>query len=192
VRSRRPIPVAAACLTLALPAGAGAATFGSDLSLPVTNTTLTCNNAFPFAANAGSCLAYAVVPSSYAPMSGAVTAVRVKTADVPQGPMQVVVLRSLYQNNLQNPGTPNFFCCFLEEYGPTFTPARNAVTTVQKRLPGRSVLEVNHARVTPRTNDAAVTDAARVTDRRTNPPVRGSVSVASHGAGPAWVARTAR
>ncbi len=133
MRSRLLIPVAA-CLALTLPAGAGAATFGSDLALPVTNTTLTCNNAFPFAPNAGSCLAYSVVPSSYAPMSGVVTAVRVKTADVPQGPMQVVVLRSFYQNNLQNPGTPNFFCCFLEKYGPTFTPARNAVTTVPAAL----------------------------------------------------------
>ena len=58
------------------------------------------------------------------------SAVRVKTGNAPQGPMQVVVLRSFYQNNLQDPGHPNFFCCFLQEYGPTFTPAPNAVTTV--------------------------------------------------------------
>ena len=50
------------------------------------------------------------------------------------GPMQIVVLRSYYQNNLQDPGHPNFFCCFLQEYGPTFTPAPNAVTTVPVTL----------------------------------------------------------
>ena len=59
---------------------------------------------------------------------------RVKTGDFPQVPIQVVVLRSYYQNNLQDPGHPNFFCCFLQEYGPTFTPARNAVTTVPATL----------------------------------------------------------
>ena len=48
--------------------------------------------------------------------------------------MQIVVLRSYYQNNLQDPGHPNFFCCFLQEYGPTFTPAPNAVTTVPVTL----------------------------------------------------------
>lgn len=114
---------------VALPASAGAVTFGADLSQPVA-TTATCANSF----GASSCLGYAVTPTSYAPASGVVTAIRVKTGDAPQGPMQVVVLRSFYQNNLQDPGHPNFFCCFLQEYGPTFTPARNAVTTVPVAL----------------------------------------------------------
>jgi hypothetical protein len=114
---------------VALPAAAGAVTFGADLSQPV-STAHTCANSF----GASSCLGYAVTPTSYAPMSGIVTAVRVKTGNAPQGPMQVVVLRSFYQNNLQDPGHPNFFCCFLQEYGPTFTPAPNAVTTVPVTL----------------------------------------------------------
>ena len=120
-------------LLAAAPGSAGAATFGADLSQPVTSTA-TCGNGFPFAPNVTSCLGYAVTPTSYAPMSGIVSAVRVKTGDFPQGPMQIVVLRSYYQNNLQDPGHPNFFCCFLQEYGPTFTPARNAVTTVPATL----------------------------------------------------------
>lgn len=114
-------------------APASAATFGADLSQPVTSTS-TCGNAFPFAQNATSCMGYSVAPTSYAPMSGIVNTVRVKTGDFDQGPMQVVVLRSYYQNNLQDPGHPNFFCCFLQEYGPTFTPARNAITSVPSTL----------------------------------------------------------
>ncbi len=120
-------------LLVAGPCAAGAATFGADLSPPVTSTA-TCGNGFPFAPNVTSCLGYSVTPTSYAPMSGIVSAVRVKTGDFAQGPMQVVVLRSYYQNNLQDPGHPNFFCCFLQEYGPTFTPARNAITTVPATL----------------------------------------------------------
>ena len=130
MRRRLPHLLALGLVALAvLPAPAGAATFGADLSQPV-STTATCANSF----FASSCLGYAVTPTSYAPASGVVSAVRVKTGDAPQGPMQVVVLRSYYQNNLQDPGHPNFFCCFLQEYGPTFTPARNAVTTVPVTL----------------------------------------------------------
>jgi hypothetical protein len=36
-------------------------------------------------------------------------------------------MRSFYQNNPNNPGTPNFFCCFVQEYGPTVTLQRNAI-----------------------------------------------------------------
>lgn len=75
-----------------------------------------------------------MIPGSFAPFSGVVKTVRVKTGDTPQGPMQVVVLRQHYQNNLQNPGTPNIFCCFVQEYGPTFTPQRNAVTEIPVTL----------------------------------------------------------
>jgi hypothetical protein len=135
MRCRLPhlLALGALAALLAAPAGAGAATFGADLSPPVTSTA-TCGNGFPFAPNVTSCLGYSVTPTSYAPTSGIVSAVRVKTGDFPQGPMQVVVLRSYYQNNLQDPGHPNFFCCFLQEYGPTFTPARNAITTVPATL----------------------------------------------------------
>lgn len=43
-------------------------------------------------------------------------------------------MRSLYQNNPNSPGKPNYFCCFVQEYGPIFTPAPNTVNTVRTNL----------------------------------------------------------
>jgi len=74
-------------------------------------------------------------PGFYAPVSGTVTAVRVKTGNFVQGPMQLVVMRSLYQNHFGDPGHPYFACCFVQEYGPVFTPAPNAINTVPASLP---------------------------------------------------------
>ncbi|WP_026911110.1 hypothetical protein [Patulibacter minatonensis] len=131
-RLLRPSLVLLAGLVLALTSAApssAATTFGADLTPPVTSTA-TCGQAF----GTSSCLAYSVVPTSFAPFSGVVRTVRVKTGDTPQRPMQVLVLRQYYQNNLQNPGTPNIFCCFVQEYGPTFTPQRNAITEVPATL----------------------------------------------------------
>ena len=51
------------------------------------------------------------------------------------GPMQVVVLRSLYQNHAGDPGHPYFACCFVEAYGPIFEPQPNTTATVQTNLP---------------------------------------------------------
>jgi hypothetical protein len=108
---------------------AGAVTFGADLSQPAVSNTPTCA-----VFGQSSCMGFNVVPTSYAPTSGTVTAVRVKTAAVAQGPMQILVLRSYYQNNPNSPGTPNYFCCFLQSYGPTFTPAPGTTTTVPTSL----------------------------------------------------------
>ena len=111
---------------------AGAVTFGADLGAPVNNT-VTCGSAF----GTSSCTMYsgAPGPAFYAPAGGTVTTVRVKTGDFAQGPMQIVVLRSLYQNHAGDPGHPYFACCFVEQYGPTFTPNRNGVTAVPTSLP---------------------------------------------------------
>ncbi len=128
---RRSLLTVTLAIALMLPAGPALAstTFGANLNVPV-DETFTCGSAF----GTSSCLAYSVNPSSYAPASGTVTTVRVKTGNFAQGPMQVDVLRSYYQNNLSDPGHPNYFCCFLQEYGPTFTPASNAVTAVKTML----------------------------------------------------------
>ena len=80
------------------------------------------------------CLAYGVTPSGYAPFSGIVDRVRVKTGNTRQGRMQIVVLRSYYQNNLNDPGHPNYFCCFLWKYGPVFTPRAGATTTIKTTI----------------------------------------------------------
>src|ERR1051326_782036 len=119
---------------LALVAGltrvAGAVTFGADLTAPANNTGTCALLSSP------SCAFFAGAPGPafYAPLSGTVTAVRVKTGDFAQGPMQILVMRSLFQNS-GDPGHPYFACCFVERYGPIFTPAPNAVTTVATALP---------------------------------------------------------
>jgi hypothetical protein len=124
-------------LTLALvlaialqPAAVRAITFGSDLTGAADNTG-TCSLLL-----SPSCLFYsgAPGPSFYAPVTGTVSRVRVKTGNVEQGPMQIVVMRSLFQNS-PTPGRPYFACCFVQQYGPIFTPPPNTVTEVQASLP---------------------------------------------------------
>jgi hypothetical protein len=112
---------------LSLPAGAGAVTFGANLNAASDNTGTCPNTCTVFSGAPG--------PTFYAPASGTVTAVRVKTGNFAQGPMQIVVMASLYQNNVADPGHPYFACCFVERYGPTFTPSANGVTTVPTSLP---------------------------------------------------------
>jgi hypothetical protein len=109
---------------------AGALTFGSDLTAPANNTGACSLISSP------SCTFYSGAPGPgfYAPLSGTVTTVRVKAGNFAQGPMQILVMRSLFQNS-GDPGHPYFACCFVEQYGPIFTPAPNAVTTVPTALP---------------------------------------------------------
>jgi hypothetical protein len=122
-----------------MPALASAVTFGADLNNAPTNTTACGVGAPPlylYYVGSPSCLYFsgAPGPSMYAPTSGAVTAVRIRVGAI-TGPMQVVVMRSLYQNKAGDPGHPYFACCFVERYGPVFEPNANAITTVQTSLP---------------------------------------------------------
>ena len=141
LRSRWAITTAAAALvTLASgPASAGAVTFGADLN-NAPNNTITCGAGVPplYLYNVGSpsCMYFsgAPGPTPYAPASGTVTAVRIRVGAV-TGPMQVVVLRSLYQNKAGDPGHPYFACCFVESYGPVVEPQANAIATVPMSLP---------------------------------------------------------
>jgi hypothetical protein len=126
-------------LLLLAPASAAAATFGADLSHEANNPTTCGDGVFPyFSAPMGSpsCMYYsgAPGPTPYAPASGTITAVSVRVGAT-TGPMQVVILRSLYQNKAGDPGHPYFACCFVEHYGPIFTPQANTVTTVAANLP---------------------------------------------------------
>lgn len=142
------VTVAAAALAIAIGAGdAGAATvtFGSDLNQPA-NAPLSCQQGvlnqflgqFLIGPFGGSCMWSSVVPGSAAesltaPASGTVTTVRVKMGPT-TGPMQIDVVRFLFRQT-GNPATPELACCFVEAYGPVFTPTANAVTTVQTNLP---------------------------------------------------------
>jgi hypothetical protein len=136
--------LATAAALLVPAAAASATTFGADLGQPANNP-ITCadgwpNQLYPFGgypfydAGNGSCMwtGSSAAQTLYAPSSGTVTAVRVKVGAV-SGPMQIVVIRTLYKNTFQ-PGKPELACCVIEHYGPTFTPQANAVSTVSTSL----------------------------------------------------------
>jgi hypothetical protein len=122
-----------------VPMPAAGATFGADLNNAPNNPTTCGDGIAPYLSapmGSPSCMYYsgAPGPSSYAPASGTITAVHVRVGAV-TGPMQAVIMRSLYQNKAGDPGHPYFACCFVERYGPVFTPQANTVTTVATSLP---------------------------------------------------------
>ncbi|HST56621.1 MAG TPA: hypothetical protein VLJ42_12115 [Solirubrobacteraceae bacterium] len=130
---------------LGVPASAGAVTFGADLSRAPNAPLITCGagvlnqtlGVFWQGTQAQTCLWSSVTLGSSqaltAPADGTITTVRVR-AGATTGPMQIDVVRFLTQNTF-TPGHPNLACCFLQKYGPVFTPAPNAVTTVAVNLP---------------------------------------------------------
>ena len=143
-RNRWPV-IAVAALALALPAPAGAVTFGSDLSV-APNVSYDCRaNPANFAlypllqSGADTCTWWTtgriddtsqghVVPYG----GGTIVRARVRVGPV-TGPMQFVVLRSLrHPQSLADPG-----CCFPVGSSEVFTPAPNAVTTVPMDVPAR-------------------------------------------------------
>jgi len=175
LRSRWAIAAAAAALvTLASgPASAGAVTFGADLNQP-SNNPVACENGWPNQAAIGfspelgippfygpfgsqSCMwttaTIGTTSGLTAPESGTVTVVRVKVGAA-TGPMRIDVIRFLFKQT-GDAAHPELACCFMQQYGPTFTPAANSVTTVPTDL---------HVKVepTPPIND---TGAAAATDQ---------------------------
>jgi hypothetical protein len=147
VRGTRIAVVCAVAAAGALaPSSAGALTFGTDLEQPANAAPMLCGNGvlnqflmeFRIGPFGGSCTWTSVVVGSAAesltaPATGTVTAVRVKMGAT-TGPMQVLVVRYLFSQS-GNPGSPNLACCFVQAYGPVFTPAANAITTVPVNLP---------------------------------------------------------
>ncbi|HWF32597.1 MAG TPA: hypothetical protein VG188_08585 [Solirubrobacteraceae bacterium] len=136
---RLAVATSAIALLASVPAGASATTFGADLNNAPNNPTTCGEGISPYLTapmGSPSCMYFsgAPGPSSYAPASGTLTAVHVRVGAT-TGPMQVVILRSLYQNKAGDPGHPYFACCFVERYGPIFTPQANTVTTVATNLP---------------------------------------------------------
>ncbi len=136
---------------LLLASSAGAEMFGSPLRAP--NYPSDCRAvdtpglpAITFAA-ATSCI-WADVPAptelsttanvTLAPSitgTGAVTDARIEVGNS-TGPMEFVVMRSLYENTL-TPGRPDDACCFPVATSQPFTPAANSVSTVALDLPMR-------------------------------------------------------
>lgn len=125
------------------PASAAAPrTFGANLSqpvlsffdgLPVGGCPL---NSFFFVKGGQSCIiGNASAVSLFPGVSGIVNTVRVKTGSFAAGAgeMQIVVERA-FKVVTSNPGTPNFECCFIQEYGPVFTPRPNAINVIRTQL----------------------------------------------------------
>ena len=112
-------------------------TFGANLSTPAVNAGGCPLNSFFLVKGGPSCIiGNASIISLFPPSSGVVTTVRVKTGNFPQGSgrMQVIVERAYRQNVATDPGHPNFFCCFIQQYGPVFTPRRNTVNVIKTHL----------------------------------------------------------
>jgi hypothetical protein len=131
----------AAFVALALlPASAGAVTFGADLNaLPAQNAPNTTCAAPPpdaiFGAGSPSCMWSYIgngTNSLVAPAGGVVNSVRVKVGPT-TGKMRVNVIRFLFRQTGDN-AHPFTAGPFLEAYGPEFTPAANAVTSVPTNL----------------------------------------------------------
>ena len=132
---RSAAPVALVALALA-PAGAGATTFGADLSV-APNVNFDCQvtppvGGFQVPSGADTCTWWTtgrlsdtsqghVVPYG----GGTITQARVRVGPV-TGPMQFVVMRSL--RHPQNRGNPG--CCFPVGASAVFTPAPNGITTI--------------------------------------------------------------
>ena len=149
-RAQTRILAATVAVVLAVGFGAGAAdagalTFGSDLS-QAPNAPLSCGEGvlnqflgqFIIGPFNGSCTWSSVVVGSSAesltaPASGTVTAIHVR-AGASTGPMQVDVIRFLFRQT-SDPAKPELACCFVQAYGPVFTPTPNAITTIQTNLP---------------------------------------------------------
>lgn len=134
--------VAGCVLALALVSSAAAAVtpFGANLGAIVPNNdpSATCAHAPPgllYPVNSVSCMwsySNSSTNSLVPPASGTVTAVRVKVGTT-TGKMRVNVIRFLFQQT-GDPAHPSSAGPFLEAYGPEFTPAANAVTTVPTNL----------------------------------------------------------
>ncbi len=146
----RLIPMIAAG-SLLLPASAGAATiqFGTNLDVVTANDhpSTTCaggtwwyitGNILP-STSTGSCqftasgFAGGTTFGLAAPANGTATAARIKVGAT-TGPMRINVVRTLFQQT-GNAASPLPSTPFLQAYGPTFTPAANAITTVPLNLP---------------------------------------------------------
>jgi hypothetical protein len=112
-------------------------TFGANLNTQVVNAGGCPLDSFFVVKGGPSCIiGNSSIISLFPGVSGIVTTVRVKTGNFPQGGgrMEVVVERAYKQNVAGNPGHPNFFCCFIQHYGPSFTARRGTVNVIKTHL----------------------------------------------------------
>lgn len=123
-----------ALLALALcPAGAGAATLGTDLNRVPDDRMADCTRhpVYGVPTYAESCTWYSIVSGAESHIvpegTGVVSRARVRVGRT-TGLMQFVVGRAQLDRN--KPPGEGFMCCVWRAVGPTFTPAPNAITEV--------------------------------------------------------------
>jgi hypothetical protein len=119
---------------------ADAIPFGANLNRAPTNNAV-CGEFILFFPQPTTCSAESVNlttgESFFPPVGvGVVTQVRVRVGAV-TGPMQVVVEEALRKDNPSDPGHPTYACCKAINASQVFTPAPNAITTVNVNLPVR-------------------------------------------------------
>lgn len=131
----------ALALLLAAPSQSSAVTFGANLDRAPDNA-VACNDpGWFFFYTFPTCSAESNNPSTgesgFPPVgNGVVTKIRVRVGPV-TGPMQIVVEQALRADNPGDPGHPTYACCKAINAGPVFTPAPNAITAQNVRLPVR-------------------------------------------------------
>jgi hypothetical protein len=144
-RLRGLVACAALAVALAAPAQSQAVTFGANLGRAPANVE-TCDQLssvtfFPPGQTFGSCSIIfndiTTGESVFPPVGrGIVTRIRVRVGPS-TGPMQVVVEQALRKDNPASPGNPTYACCQAMAASQVFTPAPNAITQVNVRLPVR-------------------------------------------------------
>ena len=106
---------------------------GNNLDF-VPTSSVTCQDGYPVQINATfpqpftsqgapSCMLITFFPGAYSGSEGTVVSANIRVGPV-TGPMRFVKARILYQS------VTGQACCSVQEYGPTFTPQANAITTV--------------------------------------------------------------
>lgn len=138
--------MAAAAISLAVPAQSSAVSFGTDLGRAPDNN-VACNstawtNGFPnpFTTCSINSQDLSTGENAFPPAgTGVVTAVRVRVGPI-TGPMQIVVEQALRQDNPGDPGHPTYACCQAINASQVFTPNANAITQIPVNLPVRQDL----------------------------------------------------
>jgi hypothetical protein len=134
------VTVGALAAALLSPATSGAVTFGANLNRAPDNFYRCPDIGAPiynFPTCSSESINLTTGESGFPPAGvGVVTQVRVRVGPI-TGPMQIVVEEALRQDNPGDPGHPTYACCKAINASGVFTPAANAITTVNVNLPVR-------------------------------------------------------
>ena len=176
--ARRILFAGSATLVLVLAAcgGGGGGTpvqVGANLDFEPTSN-VTCQDGFPVQINASfpqpftsqgapSCLYVTFFPGAQPPVPGTAVSANIRVGQI-TGPMRFVRARILYQTG------PGQACCSVEEYGQTFTPQPNTITTV----PLNFQMTEDHVPAQSDLNTIAANDLVAIEVLAPNVPIPGA------------------